>query len=95
MRVEYNTLPPCNPLFTLQTSRFVMYPAATSEPATSHNKAGLRDLNSPIHPDPCCHPLDLRFACHLPAGKGYLSPKALRREPLNLSNPLTPGWAAA
>lgn len=95
MRVKYNTLPSYNPLFPHKNPRFAVHPAAFSEPAAGHNNVGLHNLNFPSYPHPACRPFDSSLACHLPAGKGYLSPTQLHDEPRNLSNPSTPGRAAA
>ena len=91
MRVKYNTLPPCNPLFPLPNSRFAaVHPTATCKPAAGRNDAGRLTLNSPAR-----HPFTLCMACPPPTCKGYLSPMELNRKLRYLRNPSTPGRAAA
>ena len=95
MRVKYNTLPSYNPLSPPINLRFSVHPAATCKPVAGHDNAGHRNLNSPIHPHPGCNPFTLCLACPPPTCTGDLSPKQLHDEPRNLSNPPTPGRAAA
>ena len=95
MRVKYNTLPPCNPLFPLPNSLFAVHPAAFSESVAGHNNVGRRNLNSLAYPHPGCHPFTLYLACPPPTCKGYISPKQLHRKLRYLRNPSTPGRVQA
>lgn len=95
MRVKYNTLPSYNPLSPAINLRFSVHPAATCESAAGHNVAGRRNLNSPTHPHPGCHPSAFCLAYPPPTCKGDLSPKQLHRKLCYLRNPFTPHRATA
>ena len=94
MPAYYSTSTCSNPLAATRTSRFAVRPAAFNESAASHNNVGRHNLNFSTYPHPGCHPFDLCL-CYLPSGKGYLNPKQIHYEPRYLSNPSTPGRAAA